>query len=86
MRIEFHRLFKGRYKKVSWKVRRQFDERLVLFEQMLYHSLLNNHPLTGDRRGQWSINVTGNWRAIYIWIHNDTVVFLDLDTHSNLYG
>jgi len=23
------------------------------------------HPLTGDRKGFWSISVTGNWRLIF---------------------
>ena len=23
------------------------------------------HPLTGDRRGQWSVRVSGNWRIIF---------------------
>jgi proteic killer suppression protein len=23
------------------------------------------HPLTGNRQGQWSITVTGNWRLVF---------------------
>ena len=23
------------------------------------------HPLTGDRRGQWSVRVSGNWRVVF---------------------
>ncbi len=23
------------------------------------------HPLTGDRRGSWSLTVTGNWRLVF---------------------
>ena len=85
MRIEFHRLFKKRYKKISLKIRRQFDERLLLFEKEPFHPMLNNHPLGGDREGQWSINVTGDWRAAYIFEDRNTIVFIDIDTHSNLY-
>jgi addiction module RelE/StbE family toxin len=85
MRIEFHRKFKKRYKKILPRIRRQFDERLFIFENDLFHSSLNNHPLTGNREGEWSINVTGDWRAIYIWHNDNTVVFIDIDTHSNLY-
>ena len=85
MRIEFHRRFKRRYKKAPINIRRQFDERLPIFEKNIFHPLLNNHPLTGDRKGQWSINITGDWRAIYIWRDGGAVMFLDIDTHSNLY-
>jgi toxin HigB-1 len=23
------------------------------------------HPLRGDRRGQWSVSISGNWRVIF---------------------
>ena len=85
MKIEFHRHFIRCYKKAPFKVRRQFEKRLSFFEKELFHPLLNNHPLTGDKKGQWSINVTGDWRAIYIFKDKNTVVFIDIDTHSNLY-
>ena len=85
MRIEFHKHFKKRYKKIPPKISSQFKERLFLFEAEPFHPLLNNHPLTGDRKGQWSINITGDWRAIYIFKDENTVVFIEIDTHSNLY-
>lgn len=85
MKIEFHRHFTKRYKSIPPKIRHQFEERLFIFEENPFHPLLNNHPLTGDRKGQWSINVTGDWRAIYVFKNEGTVVFIDIDTHSNLY-
>lgn len=85
MNIEFHRSFKKRYKKLPTKIQDQFDARLQLFESNSIHSLLHNHPLSGDRNGQWSINITGDWRAIYIRKQENTALFLDIDTHSNLY-
>ena len=85
MNIDFHRSFKKRYKKISLTIRRQFDTRLLIFEKEPFHPLLNNHPLTGDRLGEWSINITGDWRAIYEFKGEDTVIFVDIDTHSNLY-
>jgi addiction module RelE/StbE family toxin len=85
VKIEFHRTFIKHRKRIATKIVRQFDERLRIFEENSYHPLLNNHPLTGDRKGQWSINITGDWRAIYIFKNEDTVVFIDIDTHSNLY-
>ena len=26
---------------------------------------LHLHPLTGDRHGQWSVRITGNWRIVF---------------------
>ena len=85
MKIEFHRTFTKRYKKAPRKVARQFNERLRMFEVDPFHPFLNNHPLSGDRKGQWSINVTGDWRAIYVFKDGDSIVFVGIDTHSNLY-
>ncbi len=49
--------------------------------------LLRNHALSGDRAGQWSINVTGDWRAVYVFGEKEgVVIFIDIDTHSNLYS
>lgn len=85
MRIEFHRTFNKRYRKIPKKVREQFDSRLLLFEDNPFHSLLRHHALYGERRGQWSINITGDWRALYEFLDSDSVIFLDIDTHGNLY-
>lgn len=85
MKICFHRSFQKRYRKIPAKIRNQFDQRLILLEAEPFNSLLNNHPLTGDRLGQWSINVTGDWRAIYELKSSDSIVFVEINTHSNLY-
>jgi addiction module RelE/StbE family toxin len=85
MRIFFHRSLKKRYKKMPIKIRRKAEERILLFADNPSNSILNNHPLTGDRNGQWSINITGDWRAIYVFKNKNEVVFIDIDTHSNLY-
>ncbi len=85
MKIEFHKHFIKRYKKIPIKIRYQFEKCLFIFEKNQSHPLLSNHPLTGDRSGQWSINVTGDYRAIYVFKNKNKVVFIDIDTHSKLY-
>jgi len=38
------------------------------------------HPLTGDRKGAWSIRVTGSWRITFVYA--DSNVFdLDLEDY-----
>ncbi len=85
MHIDFHRTFKKRYQKIPAHIRDRFDERLQLFEDNSSHPLLDNHALQGDRAGQWSINITGDWRAIYEFQDLERIIFVDIDTHSNLY-
>jgi proteic killer suppression protein len=38
------------------------------------------HPLTGDRKGTWSIRVTGNWRITFVYADGD-VFDLDLEDY-----
>jgi proteic killer suppression protein len=38
------------------------------------------HQLTGDRRGTWSISVSGNWRITFN-IENDEIFNLDLEDY-----
>lgn len=85
MRIRYKRSFLKRYVKLSATLRAKCDERIRLFCVGPSHPLLSNHALKGDRLGQWSINVTGNWRALYEFQDAETVVFVEIGTHPYLY-
>jgi addiction module RelE/StbE family toxin len=86
MRVSFHKNFDRSYKKCSVKVQNQFKKRLKLFLENPYHVLLENHVLHGEWRNFRSINIAGDWRALYYYIDDDIVEFFIIDTHSNLYG
>ncbi|MBI2625115.1 MAG: type II toxin-antitoxin system mRNA interferase toxin, RelE/StbE family [Candidatus Nealsonbacteria bacterium] len=85
MKIQLHRNFEKKFVKLPLKIKERFKERRGLFLEDAFNPLLNNHPLSGDRLGQWSVNITGDWRAIYVFRDENTIVFIDIDTHSNLY-
>lgn len=85
MKFFLHKNFEKKFSRLHLKLREKFRQRRNLFLENPSHPLLNNHALGGDRIGQWSINITGDWRAIYIFRDKSTVVFIDIDTHSNLY-
>jgi len=85
MIIILHRNFEKKFVRLTPKLKEKFKERRDLFLEDSFHPLLNNHQLGGDRIGQWSINITGDWRAIYVFKDKDTVIFIDIDTHGNLY-
>ena len=84
METYFHNDFKKQYKKYR-ALQSKIDKRLILFRADPYHPILNNHPLTGKYRGYRSINITGDYRAVYEPLGKDASLFVDLDTHSNLY-
>ncbi len=85
MNIVFHRNFRKQYEKIPVKICRQFNERLWIFVKNPFDPILNNHPLTGDRADEWSINITGDWRAVYLRAGNDVVTFIEMGTHGALY-
>ena len=39
------------------------------------------HPLKGDRRGQWSVRVTGNWRIVFRFVDGEAVDIDLVDYH-----
>ena len=85
MRILFHKDFRKRYKKLRQGEQQKTDDRIELFEINRTHILLNNHALHDLYRGCRSINITGDIRAVYEEIGFDTVHFIALGTHSELY-
>lgn len=86
MKIRYSRRFLKRFDKTPCKIQEAFKNRLLLFIKNRLHPLLNNHKLSGDYSDYWSINITGDWRAIYQFIDSDDViVFHSIGTHSQLY-
>ncbi|MBU2575728.1 type II toxin-antitoxin system mRNA interferase toxin, RelE/StbE family [Patescibacteria group bacterium] len=85
MKIFYSNQFIKRYKKIPAKIQKQIEKKITTFKDLPYHPLLNNHTLTGKWTGYCSINISGDWRAIYHNNDNDIVIFDTIDTHSNLY-
>jgi addiction module RelE/StbE family toxin len=86
MQVDFNPRFVRQYHKLSYKMQKQFDDRLVLFLENPTASLLRIHPLKGRMDGYWSMNVSGDVRAIYTYKGETIVVFMLIGTHSQLYG
>jgi len=77
----FDKSFKKKDKFVQDKAR----ERIKLFRQDPFNILLNNHTLIGEHKDKRSFNVTGDYRIIFCYTNENTVAFLDIGTHSELY-
>lgn len=89
MQIKFAKKFSKQYDKSSSKIKSVFDKKLKLFLKDPFHPQLNNHPLKGKLLSCRSINITGNWRALYSEHfdkqNNKIAIFEVLGTHSQLY-
>lgn len=86
MNVRFHQNFIKSYRKRSPKIQKATDKRLLLFEKNTFSPILENHQLIGKFTGYRSINITGDFRAIYKEISRDEIIFVLLGTHSELYG
>lgn len=86
MRINRTRQFKKQYKKLPAKVQAQFKQKVLVFVSDPYHPSLHNHKLTGQYREYRSINITGNYRAVFFQHTESHIEFDAIGTHAQLYG
>lgn len=87
--IFFSKHFNKHYRKAPIKIQLAFERIVALFEYDRFDERLRNHLLYGEWKDCRSIDVSGDWRAIY----EDIVVdgkkafqFVAIGTHSQLYG
>ena len=85
MRIFYKKRFDKNFKKLPIKIKEQFYQRLEVFINDKFDKVLNNHSVDRVFPGCHSINVTGDFRAIYSE-EEDSVTFVTIGTHSELYG
>lgn len=79
-----HRTFLKKFKKLSPKIKGRFGERLDLFLTNSTDPTLNNHAVERVFPNCRSINITGDYRAIFK-LENGTAIFINIGTHPELY-
>ena len=82
--LHFDKQFQKQYKKLKPQLQEKVDLRLQIFLADPYDPRLRLHPLKGDFFGYYSINITGDLRALF-YRDEKTIVFALLGTHSQLY-
>ncbi|MBI5229854.1 MAG: type II toxin-antitoxin system mRNA interferase toxin, RelE/StbE family [Candidatus Magasanikbacteria bacterium] len=87
MFVRFSRSFSKQFDRAPSYIRGAFNGRLDLFIKNPFHPLLKNHKLNGTLEKYSSINITGDWRALFCEIEKGNGVrFEMLGTHSELYS
>ena len=86
MIVYLHRSFEKKFAKLPKSIRNRFKERRDLFITDAFHPLLNNHSLHEPFIGCRSINVTGDYRAIFYHEDETAVRFIAIGTHHELFG
>lgn len=85
MKVRFGKKFKKQYRLLPASIRGKVDDRLRLFVLDPKHPILRLHPLKGKWTGYYSINISGDLRAIFKK-NEELVIFTLVGTHSQLYG
>lgn len=83
MRIDYSKRFIKQLKKAPKKIQKVTKIRLQLFVRNQQARALNNYKLKGRWQGYRSINITGDWRAVFRQpASGKRVYFIILGTHS----
>ncbi|EKD56618.1 MAG: hypothetical protein ACD_58C00132G0005 [uncultured bacterium] len=84
MNIFTSKKFEKMFKKCPQEIKNKFIGRLKIFKVNKYNPILNNHALPGKLFGLKSINVSGDYRAIFEE-KPEVIIFIAIGTHSQLY-
>ncbi len=85
MNVIFHKRFDKMAGKLSLKVKAKMIERITLFSKDPLHYALRNHALNTPYKGSYSIDIAGEYRAVYLLVDDETALFTHIGTHSQLY-
>ncbi len=85
MEIKYSKKFLKQFQKSPSKVQKIFLDKQDIFSEDRNHPILRNHRLSGKFKNLRSINVTGDWRALYEEYNKEVIVFVLIGTHSQLY-
>lgn len=83
--IKTTKKFDKQLSKLSPKIKLKFKKRSLEFLVEPGNPQLNNHSLTGKYHGYFSINITGDLRALYYEEGDTIIIFAFIGSHSQLY-
>lgn len=84
MVVKLHKDVVKRLRKLPHKIEEKFYDRVDLFLVNKFDKQLNNHSVDNAYPGCRSINITGDYRALYR-NQGEGVLFVIIGNHSELY-
>ncbi|OGG89115.1 hypothetical protein A2592_03235 [Candidatus Kaiserbacteria bacterium RIFOXYD1_FULL_42_15] len=85
MHVLFSKTFTKTYKRLDQKIKKAFEIKLLIFIENEFDETLRNHSLQGKYDGVRSITITGDFRAHYVILLEESRTFVAIGTHSELY-
>jgi addiction module RelE/StbE family toxin len=87
-RIDYLSIFDKQFDATPLDIKQAFLDTITLFLIDQMHPALRNHPLQGKYAGYRSIDVTGDYRAIFRETYSgetQIITFYKIGTHKELY-
>jgi mRNA interferase YafQ len=85
MKISYSKNFIKQSKKLPTPLKTKLVQKIVLFAKNPLDPQLRDHALKGKYKAYRSINITGDYRMLYL-LQGEEVIFDIVGTHSQLYG
>lgn len=85
MEIRYKKRFQKDFKKLPPKIKEKFYERLEVFINNKFDVVLHNHSVDKVFPDCRSINITGDYRAIFKDSDDGMTIFITIGTHSEFY-
>jgi mRNA interferase YafQ len=85
MNIDFTKSFNKQFEKLPQKLQERAKAAVTLFLEDMETSSLRNHPLKGEWLGYRSISAGGDLRLHFKLINQNSVLFVAVGSHSQLY-
>ena len=82
---DFRKNFNKRIPKGS-NVEKRYKKRLALFIKNKQDPILRDHKLIGKLKSYRAFSITGDIRVVYSEESRDTVTFVDIGTHNQVYN
>ena len=80
----FKRSYRKKIRRLPY-LRKRFWEKLEMFLDNPYAPQLRTHRLSGKLFGQWAFSIDGDYRVIFEFVSEGTVMLIDLGTHEEVY-
>ena len=83
--IETHARFDKRYRKLLKRIKESAKEKEKIFRIDPFHPSLNAHKLHGEEKDAWAFSIDQKYRIKFLFLNDNSVLFLDIGTHDNVY-
>ena len=80
--IETMPLFDRHYRKLPKMLKEAAKRKENLFRADAFHPSLETHKLHGKDKGAWAFSITRKCRIKFIFLKENSVLFLDIGDHS----